>query len=121
MLWDDRMRIPEQGLNEAWSVTREGVPVSKATTGPVPTGQNNAIVTGKYTEPLPTASPETKNINYIVIMKEEHMCIYILEIWLKYTEIWYKKYQILFRKCRIPLMVKLCTSGVTELKSFSWK
>lgn len=93
--------------------------MSKATTGPVPTGQNNAIVTGKYTEPLPTASPETKKINYIVIMKEEHMCMYIPEIRLKYTEIWYKKYQILFRKCRIPLMVKLCISGLTELKSFS--
>lgn len=66
--------------------------MSQATTGPVPTGQNNAIVTGKYTEPLPTASPETKNINYIVIMQEEYM--YILKIRLKYTKIWYKKYQI---------------------------
>lgn len=91
--------------------------MSKATTGPIPTGQNNAIVTGKYTETLPTASPETKNINYIVIMQEEYM--YVPEICLKYTEIWYKKYQIWFRQCRIPLTVKLCISGLTELKSFS--
>lgn len=49
--------------------------MSQATTGPVPTGQNNAIVTGKYTEPLPTASPETKNINYIVIICRKNTCI----------------------------------------------
>lgn len=49
--------LPEQGLNETWSVTGEGVPVSQATTGPIATGQNNAVVTGKYTEPLPTARP----------------------------------------------------------------
>lgn len=74
------MRIFEQGFNEAWFVIREGVFVFKVIIGFVFIGQNNVIVIGKYIEFFFIVSFEIKNINYIVIMKEEYMCIYIFEI-----------------------------------------
>ena len=49
---------PEQGLYEAGPVTGESVPVTQAATWPLPTGQDDPVVTGKYTETVSTASPE---------------------------------------------------------------
>lgn len=66
----------------------------------------------------PHSTPLNKNINYIVIMKEEYM--YIPEIHLKYTEIWYRKIKYCSDNAEFLWQLNFL-SLVLESKSFTWK